>query len=223
MYSFNDILRKSVLNSFDSGKMSYADAAVNFAAAIICGVIIFVIYRKFFRGVVYNLPYNVSLVLMTVLTCMIIIAISSNIVLSLGMVGALSIIRYRTAIKEAMDLMYMFWAVACGITCGAGLYPLALMGSAAVIICLLILGLLKVRDKAYVLIVRYPPELDDKVRITLAQLKFEVKSKSSSKNMVELTVELRLKGDNHQIVHKLTEIEGVEHAVLVQYNGDYAN
>jgi len=223
MTTFQDLLRKSVINTFNTGKMSYTDAAADLAFAIVCGLIIFVIYRKFFRGVVYNLPYNVSLVLMTVLTCMIIITVSSNIVLSLGMVGALSIIRYRTAIKEAMDLMYMFWAVACGIACGAGLYPLALLGSLTVIICLLILGLFKVRDKAYVLIVRYAPQIDDKVRIALNQLKYEVKSKSSSKSTVELTVELRLKGDNHQIVHKLTGIEGVEHAVLVQYTGDYAN
>ena len=223
MISFRDILRKNVLNSFDTGKFSYPVVIVNFAFAIICGLLIFFVYRKFFRGVVYNLPYNISLMLMTVLTCMIIIAISSNIVLSLGMVGALSIVRYRTAIKEPMDLMYMFWAVASGIACGAGLYPLALLGSLTVIICLLILGLIKVRDKAYVLIVRYPPEIDDIVRIALIQYKYEVKSKSSSKSTVELTVELRLKGDNHQIVHKLTEIKGVEHAVLVQYTGDYAS
>ena len=223
MYSFRDLMRKSIVNMFDTGKMSYADAAVNMAFAIVCGMIIFFIYRRFFRGVVYNLPYNISLVLMTVLTCMIICTISSNIVLSLGMVGALSIVRYRTAIKEAMDLMYMFWAVACGIACGAGLYPLAIIGSAAVLVCLLVLGLLKVKDKAYVLIVRYLPEIDEKVRVALNAFKHEVKSKSSSKNTVELTVELRLKGDNHQIVHRLTEIEGVEHAVLVQYTGDYAN
>ena len=208
---------------FETGRMSYADAAINMVFSIICGLAIFYIYRKFFKGVVYNLPYNISLVLMTVLTCMIICTISSNIVLSLGMVGALSIVRYRTAVKEAMDLMYMFWAVSCGIACGAGLYPLALLGSAAVLICLLLLGFLKVKDKAYVLIVRYLPDIDDKVRVALNSVKHEVKSKSSSKNSVELTVELRLKGDNHQIVHALTEIEGVDHAVLVQYTGDYAN
>lgn len=221
--TFSDIFKNSFVNSFTDNRLSYPDIILGMLFSIGTGLFIFVIYRKFFRGTVYNQQYNISLPLMTILTTMIILTISSNIVLSLGMVGALSIVRYRTAIKEAMDLMYMFWAVACGIACGAGLFPLAILGCFIMLVCLLLLGLFKVKSKAYILIVRYSPETDDRVRVTLANMKYEIKSKSSGKDQVELTIELTLKGDNHQIVHQLSSIPGVQHAVLVQYTGDYAS
>lgn len=221
--SFSDIFRKNFVSAFTDNRLSYPDTVLAMLFSVVLGFIIFLIYRRFFRGVVYNQQYNISLVLMTILTTMIILAISSNIVLSLGMVGALSIVRYRTAIKEAMDLMYMFWAVASGIACGAGLFPLAILGCAIMLSALLLLGLFKVKSKAYILIVRYSPETDDMVRVALAGIKHEVKSKSSGKEQVELTVQLNLKGDNHQIVHRLSTISGVQHAVLVQYTGDYAS
>lgn len=221
--TFNDIFKKSFVNAFTDNRLSYPDILLSLLFSIVIGMFIFLVYRRFFRGVVYNQQYNISLVLMTILTTMIILAISSNIVLSLGMVGALSIVRYRTAVKEPMDLMYMFWAVASGIACGAGLFPLAILCCLVILVALLLLGLFKVKNKAYVLIVRYAPEVDDMVRMALAGVKYEVKSKSSGNDLVELTVELRLKGDNHQIVHKLSSIPNVQHAVLVQYTGDYAN
>lgn len=127
--NFGDIIKNGFLKSNFLGSVNYVDILISLSITFIIGLFIFYIYRKSYSGIVYNHSYNVSLVLMALITSMIILTISSNLVLSLGMVGALSIVRFRTALKEPLDIVFMFWAIALGITTGAKLYLVAIISS----------------------------------------------------------------------------------------------
>ncbi|MBH5320701.1 DUF4956 domain-containing protein [Paenibacillus sp. GSMTC-2017] len=220
--NFKDVIKQSVLHLEAFRSVSYVDMFLGLFSSFIIGMFIYWIYRKTFRGVVYSYNYNVSFVLMTMITALIIMTISTNIVLSLGMVGALSIVRFRTAVKDPLDIVYMFWAISAGIASGAKMYPLALGGSIVIGLTLAWLSRRKLKEQAYLLIVRHTDAANDELRVQLRKLNSKLKSKTVRKDFTELTVELMLRDDNTAFVQTISEIEGVHDASLINYSGDYA-
>lgn len=225
--TFNDIIKKSVLESGGFLQSVSAEtivrAAVNILLALIIGLVLYVLYRKTYSGVVYSHSFAVSLAGMAVMTCTIIVTIQSNVVLSLGMVGALSIVRYRTAVKEPMDLMFLFMAVATGIATGAGMFYIAVM---AIVIMTLLLFLLRrrkhQRDEMYILLVHYTGEgMDDKIRRALGTNPYQIKSKTMRKLDVEMAIEVRVRKGGLAFVDQIRLLDQVNDVTLVQYNGDY--
>ncbi|KRE93101.1 hypothetical protein ASG89_06225 [Paenibacillus sp. Soil766] len=220
--NFQDVVKKSILHLEAFRNISYIDILMGLAVSFGIGMFIYYIYRKTFRGVVYSYNYNVTFVLMSMITTLIIMTISTNIVLSLGMVGALSIVRFRTAVKDPLDIVYMFWAISVGIATGAKLYPVSLLGSVAIGAALLFLSRRKIREQPYLLIIRHTDEAIGELRIRLRQMNYSVKSKTVRKNFTELTLEMRLRDDNTAFVNEFSRIEGVQDVSLINYTGDYA-
>ena len=181
-------------------------------------------YKKTFNGVMYSSSFGVSLIAMTFITTFVILAVTSNVVLSLGMVGALSIVRFRAAIKEPLDLTFLFWSIAVGIVIGAGMLPLAVIGSILIGVILILFVNKKTSDNPYILVMKCENDGAEKHaldQVKNAVKKHVVKSKTVSANGIELTLEVRLKEMTSEFVNELTKITGVESAVLVSYNGDY--
>lgn len=222
MTTFEDIIKKSVLTLESFRTVSYYDVVVGLLISFAIGMFIYAIYRKTFRGVVYSYNYNVSFVLMTMITTLVIMTISTNIVLSLGMVGALSIVRFRTAVKDPLDIVYMFWAISSGIATGAKIYPLAIGGSIIIGLVIIWLSKRKIREEAYLLIIRHTDEAIALLRPELKKLRGKLKSKNVRKNYTEVTYEIKLADDNTAFLQTLIDIEGVSDASLVNYTGDYA-
>lgn len=222
MVNFTDVIKNSVLKSNTFGQLTTVDILVGLVIAYLIGMFIFMTYRKSFRGVVYSFSFNFSLVLMTMVTTLVIMTISSNIVLSLGMVGALSIVRFRTAVKDPMDIVYMFWAITVGITVGAGLYPLAGIGSLLVGFTVMTMNFFNTKKKTYILVVNYEEGVYPKIKTVLNRFDYSVKSKAVKNKKVELTVELKLTAENTTFVEEISKIEGVMDSVLVSYDGEYA-
>jgi Uncharacterized membrane protein len=220
--TYQDIIKQSVLRLEAFRTVSYIDMIFGLTCAFLIGIFIYWIYRKTFRGVVYSYNYNVSFVLMTMITALIIMTISTNIVLSLGMVGALSIVRFRTAVKDPLDIVYMFWAISAGIACGAKIYPLALGGSLIIGLVLFWMSRRKLKEQAYLLIVRHSEEATDELRVHVRKLNGKLKSKTVRKGFTELTVEVMLKDDNTAFVQSISDLEGVHDVSLINYTGDYA-
>ena len=160
--TFNDVFKSSFLDSFSS--FSLLDTALSLGAAFVIGLFIFYVYQKTYSGVLYSRSFNVSLVAILLVTTLVICGVTSNVVLSLGMVGALSIVRFRTAVKDPMDLVFLFWAIAEGILCGASLLPLALLGCPILGIFLLVFANHQQKDNPYLIIVRLMDgELEQKI------------------------------------------------------------
>lgn len=220
--SFQDFFKKSVLTLDSFTTVSYYEIVVGLILSFLVGMFIYITYKKCFRGVVYSYNYNVSFVLITMITTVIIMTISTNIVLSLGMVGALSIVRFRTAVKDPLDIAYMFWAISAGIAIGASMYPLAIIGSIAFALTLFWLSRKKVSGDIYLLIIQHYDGATDDVRKIVGQLKGKLKSKSIRRGLIEMTIEVRLTDDNTAFMSALNAIEGVEATSLVNYTGDYA-
>lgn len=220
--TFNDIFKSSFLEK--ASAFSVMDFMIAMALAFVLGLFIFWVYKKTFNGVMYSAGFGVSLMAMTMITTLVILAVTSNVVLSLGMVGALSIVRFRTAIKEPMDIAFLFWAIAAGIVLGAGLIVLAVFGSLFIGVVLWVFINRKTSDHPYIMIVSCSDKEAEKKaleQIGEAVKKQVLKSKTVSKAGIELTLEVRLKGDDSDFVNTVSETEGVENAVLVSYNGDY--
>ncbi|HEY4623109.1 DUF4956 domain-containing protein [Solibacillus sp. FSL R7-0668] len=220
--NFQNIIKKSVLKLDSFASVSYLDIVIGLLCSFGIGMFIYWVYKRCFRGVVYSYNYNVSFVLMTMITTLIIMTISTNIVLSLGMVGALSIVRFRTAVKDPLDIVYMFWAIAVGIAIGAKMYPLAIIGSLAFGATLAWLSKKKVRGETYLLILQHNDEAGEEVRKTLQKLNTKLKSKTIRNGFIEMTVEIRLVDDNTSFMNNLNSIEGLHSCSLVNYTGDYA-
>lgn len=220
--SFQDFFKNSVLKLEAFRTVSYFDMVFGLLFAFLIGMFIYWIYRISFRGVVYSYNYNISFVLLTMITALVIMTISTNIILSLGMVGALSIVRFRTAVKDPLDIVYMFWSLAAGIACGARIYPLAVGGSLVIGLVVFLLSKHKIREQSFLLIIRHTEEAENKLRTELMKLKTKLKSKTVRKGFTELTVEIRLKDDNTAFVQAISDIHGVNDVSLVQYTGDYA-
>ena len=219
MTTFTDIFKKSFLENTEN--ITFNKFAMSMLIAFICGVIIYFIYRGFYRGVVYNNNFNILLVMTCLVTCFIVIVISSNVVLSLGMVGALSIVRFRSAIKEPLDTGFLFWSIACGITAGAGLYLVSLFAVLFISIIYIILTQIRGKGHTYLLVVRYEQNANADVQRVLGKVKKVLKNKTSAKGMTELTYEIKIKVDNTAFIDSITGIDGVENATIIEYTGDY--
>ncbi|WP_130836091.1 DUF4956 domain-containing protein [Lachnoclostridium sp. Marseille-P6806] len=220
--SFSEIFKSSFLENVTS--ISLLDMALALILAFGVGLFIFFIYKKTYAGVMYSSSFGVTLIALTMITTLVILAVTSNVVLSLGMVGALSIVRFRTAIKEPMDIAFLFWSIAAGIVLAAGLIPLAVFGSVMIGIILLVFANRKEHSNPYIVVISCESSKSEKSATEyLAQntKKLTVKSKTVRKGDVELNIEIRLKDDNTDFINSLADLPGVQNAVLVSYNGDY--
>lgn len=188
------------------------------------GMLIHYVYQRSFRGVIYNQAFSVSLAVLTILTTMITLAISSNIALSLGMVGALSIVRYRTAIKDPADLIFLFWAVGTGITIGAKLHYLAVVAALIVILMLVTIGRRTAGSETFILIVHYTgDDIAGDLRRILQGKRFQIKSKTTRKLNVEMAVEIEVKNNNVAFMDAINNLPAVNDVSLVQYTGGYSS
>lgn len=192
--------------------------------AVLAGLFIFFIYKNGYRGVIYSHPFNVSLVLSSAITSVIVLSISSNIALSLGMVGALSIVRFRAAIKDPVDIIFLFWAISSGIVAGTGEFLLLIVATLLIGITAIILFRVKSKKSSFLLIIDVEAaaarELHAQVR---KKLPVTMKSKSLVSNRAELVYELKMHPDEDTaFVDELRRFSAVHSAVLVGYNGDYA-
>lgn len=221
MINFVDILKKSFLENGQMADLSVVNIFMSLISAFLCSMIIYYVYRKFYRGVVYSSSFNILLVLVSVVTSFIVMTISSNILLSLGMVGALSIVRFRTAVKDPLDVGFLFFAIAVGITSGAGLYILSFIATLFISLIYILLVQVKTFTKVFLLIVKFENIANEDVQKILKPLKGELKNKTTIKDTIELTLELRIKNDNTAYMTQLTAIQGVKSAVLVEYTGDF--
>lgn len=220
--TFQDIFKSSFLENISS--VTILDMILALALAFGLGMFIFLIYKKTFSGVMYSSSFGVTLVALTMITTLVILAVTSNVVLSLGMVGALSIVRFRTAIKELLDIAFLFWSIAVGIVLAAGMIPLVVFGSVVIGIVLLVFANKKSHLNPYIVVIRCEDH-DSEVR-AMEFLKKQarrcvLKSKTAQKGFIELNAEIRMKEDNSDFVNILAEMNGVSSAVLVSYNGEY--
>ncbi|MBR2476646.1 MAG: DUF4956 domain-containing protein [Clostridia bacterium] len=220
--TFSDVFKSSFLANINS--FSTVDVLLALGLAFVLGLFIFIIYKKTYSGVMYSDSFGVSLIAMAMITCLVIIAVTSNVVLSLGMVGALSIVRFRTAVKEPMDIAFLFWAIGAGIVLGAGLLPLAIIGSVIIGIIIVLFSTRKVGNTPYILVVNCSDDdTENTVRemVTASAKKHLLKAKTVNATGIELTYEVRLKDNNTDFINKLSASAGVSNAVLVTYNGEY--
>lgn len=220
--SFSDIFKSNFLENITS--VSIFDMVLAILLAFCIGVYIFIVYKKTFKGVMYSASFGVTLIALTMISTMVILAVTSNVVLSLGMVGALSIVRFRTAIKEPLDIAFLFWSIAAGIILAAGMILLAVFGSLVTGIMLLLFVNKKPYDNPYILVVTCADEIAEvEANDFLAPLveKCVIKSKVVSEGAVELNYEIRLKTPDTTFVNTLLAKEGISNVVLVSYNGEY--
>ena len=221
--NFSDVFKSGFLESFAG--FSLTDAIIGLGVSFLIGLFIFFIYAKSFSGVVYSSSFNASLVLMTMITALIILGVTSNVVLSLGMVGALSIVRFRSAIKEPIDIVFIFWAISEGILCGAGLIPLALLGAPVIGGLLLLFSLRKDYSEPFLLIVRFDdPKAEEKITKTAEKnvKRLRLKSASVIGEETELILEVRLDRGEKSFVREISKMPGVSYASLVSYNGNFS-
>ena len=220
--TFRDVFKSSFLENVTA--VSLLDIVLALVLAFCLGLFIFLIYKKTYAGVMYSSSFGVTLVALTMITTLVILAVTSNVVLSLGMVGALSIVRFRTAIKEPLDIAFLFWAIAAGIVLAAGMIPLAVFGSVLIGIILLIFANRKDMTNPYIVVLSCDGHESEEKAIAYLKEKTKrcsVKSKTARKGSVELNLEIRLQDDNTDFINELSELTGVDSAVLVSYNGDY--
>jgi len=220
--NFNDIFKSSFLENIAS--VSILDMVVALVLAFGIGLFIFMVYKKTFSGVMYSSSFGVTLVALTMITTIVILAVTSNVVLSLGMVGALSIVRFRTAIKEPLDIAFLFWSIAVGIVLAAGMIPLAVCGSVFIGIILMVFVNKKSHVNPYIVVIQcdnHESELRAKDFLDKQTGRCVIKSKTAQKGAIELNMEIRLKDDNTDFINNLAEMAGIKSAVLVSYNGDY--
>ena len=220
--SFSDIFKSSFLQNVNT--VNPLDMALALVLAFGVGLFIFYVYKRTYQGVMYSSSFGVTLIALTMITTLVILAVTSNVVLSLGMVGALSIVRFRTAIKEPLDIAFLFWSIAVGIVLAAGFIPLGVIGSVIIGVVLLVFVNRKPGVSPYIVVIQCDGSgSEQRARdcLTANTEKCVVKSKTARKGSVELTCEVRLKEDNTDFVNTLADLEGVSSAVLVSYNGDY--
>ncbi|MDC0305958.1 DUF4956 domain-containing protein [Akkermansiaceae bacterium] len=222
--TFNDVVNNSFMD-LHSGNLTIADIGLCLIITFINALFIFWIYRKTFRGVLYTHSYNVSLVLIALVTSLVIMTISTNLILSLGMVGALSIVRFRTAVKDPMDIAFMFWAIAIGIAGGAFYFQISITGSIFIGVILLLFGMLKTSRSPFLVIIHYSVDSEAPVleAIKRAFKKMSVKSKVVSGADVELTVEVRASASDIAAATSLTKLAEVRDVSMVSYDGHYVS
>jgi uncharacterized membrane protein YhiD involved in acid resistance len=222
--TFKDIFKSSFLENMP--EFSAVDVVLAMAFAVVLGAFIYFIYKKTFQGVMYSTGFGITLIGLTMVTTLVILAVTSNVVLSLGMVGALSIVRFRAAIKEPFEIVFLFWALAVGIVVGAGMFLLAVVGSLIIGVILLIFARQKIGVHPYILVISCADStaeaaIMDTVKNAVDRL--QVKAKTVSAHGTELSIEVTLKNDETAFVSALAAIEGVSNASLVTYNGQFAD
>ncbi|MCF0114173.1 MAG: DUF4956 domain-containing protein [Erysipelotrichaceae bacterium] len=220
--SFTDVLESNFIENVTA--VTLFDMVLTLVLAFGIGLFIFYVYKKTYQGVMYSSSFGVTLLALTMITSQVILAVTSNVVLSLGMVGALSIVRFRTAIKEPLDLAFLFWAIAVGIILAAGMIPLAIIGSVIIGIILLVFVNKKSHVQPYILVLSCDNHESETKALDYVYSKVEryvVKSKSAQKGLIEINMEIRLKDNNTDFINELADFNGVNSAVLVSYNGDY--
>ncbi|MBP3952655.1 DUF4956 domain-containing protein [Bacillus suaedae] len=221
--NFNDIFKSSILEKTSS--FSIVDSLIGLLVAFVVGLFVYFVYKKTFSGVIYSHTYNISLIIMTMATALIIMGISSNVLLSLGMVGALSIVRFRTPIKDPIDIVYMFWAIVAGILCGAGFIPLAIVGSILIGLVFIIFINKITIENPYLLVIKYE---DISVENSLQHVvsghtkKHVIKSKSVMPgDDYEVTYEIRVKEADMDFINHISTIDGVKSAIMLSYDGNF--
>ena len=220
--TFNDIFKSSFLENVSS--ISMIDMLLTIVLSFGIGLFIFLVYKKTYRGVMYSSGFGTTLVALTMITSIVMLAVTSNVVLSLGMVGALSIVRFRTAIKDPLDIAFLFWAIGAGIILAAGMIPLAVIGSVCIGLILLVFVNQKSHTHPYMVVlncVNHEAEVEAKEFLEKNVTRAAVKSKSAAKGAIEMNIEVRLKEDNTDFINELSEMSGVNSVVMVSYNGDY--
>lgn len=220
--NFNDIFKSSFLENVSS--ISVLDMLLTIVLSFGIGLFIFLIYKKTYRGVMYSAGFGTTLIALTMITSIVILAVTSNVVLSLGMVGALSIVRFRTAIKDPLDIAFLFWSIGAGIILAAGMIPLAIIGSVCIGLILLVFVNQKSHTHPYMVVlncVNHDAEVKAKEFLAKNVTRTTVKSKSAVKGAIEMNIEVRLKEDDTDFINILSEMPGVNSAVIVSYNGDY--
>ena len=222
MTNFSDIFKSSFLENMTS--VSLVDIFLTMALAFGLGLFIFLVYKKTYSGVMFSSSFGGTLVALTMITSMTILAVTSNVVLSLGMVGALSIVRFRTAIKEPMDIAFLFWSIAAGIVLAAGMIPLAVFGSVVIGVVMLVFINRKAKYNPYIAVIscaNYDAEMLANEYLAKHVEKMIIKSKTAQDGQIELNYEVQLKSENVDFITVLSQLEGIRSAVLVSYNGDY--
>ena len=220
--TFSDIFKSNFLENVTSVTILDMFLALGLSFAI--GLFIFLIYKKTYAGVMYSSTFGVTLIAMTMVSTFVILAVTSNVVLSLGMVGALSIVRFRTAIKEPLDIAFLFWSIAAGIVLAAGMIPLAVIGSIIIGIIILVFANRKSHVNPYIVVLQCEDQESEQKATAFLQehtSRLNVKSKSVQKGAIELNLEIRLKDAKTDFMNELADLAGVRSAVLVSYNGDY--
>ena len=221
--NFSDIFKSNFLEKTTT--FSLVDSLIGLVAAFLIGLFIYAVYKKTFNGVIYSHSFNISLLIMTMATSLVIMGISSNVLLSLGMVGALSIVRFRTPIKDPMDLVYIFWAIVSGILCGAGFIPLVIIGSVLIGLVLLVFVNKITVENPYLLVVKFEEDMacEEVERILAAKSKkYSLKSKSIIQDYeIETTYEIRVKQNDAKVMDTITKVPGVKSAVMLSYDGNF--
>jgi hypothetical protein len=215
-------IKKSILESGAFDSLTTVNILLGLITAMIIGMVIYFTYQKFYTGVIYSRSFAVTLVGMTLLTAVITLAISTNIVISLGMVGALSIVRFRTAVKDPLDLLYLFWSITSGIASGAKMYLLIFITAIIMVTIIVIFNKHQLKGRIYIAVIHYlTDEAGDNVLRAFGKMKYFIKSKTVRKEKVEMAVEVYCKNNDTFFLEKIREIDGVEDVTLIQYNGEY--
>ncbi|MGN0334323.1 MAG: DUF4956 domain-containing protein [Lachnospiraceae bacterium] len=222
MSHFADIFKKSFLQNFTSTDIGTARILLTLTVTAVIGLYIFAIYRIVTRKTFYSKTFNISLVALALITSAIILAMQSNLVISLGMVGALSIIRFRTAIKDPMDLVFLFWSISIGIICGAGLYEIALIASVLVTVAIIALDLFPTSRAAMMLVVNANVlEAEEEIMAVVRKLSknSKVKSRNFSKDHLDMVVEVHVK-EEAELVKQVAAIGAVTSVSLISHDGE---
>ena len=220
MKDFIDVLKDSIAQSNLLQEMSPTYIKTALSVALLCGIGIYLTYRIFYRGACYSDNFGLLLVMTSLVTAFIIMTISSNIVMSLGMVGALSIVRFRSAVKDPLDVGFLFWSVASGLTAGAGLFPFSIIGTIFIAIAYVAMTMLKSNKGTYLLIIHYSEEVKDSVTEVIKPCKVKLKNLVRSKEATEVTYQIKVNSKNTKFIDQLLALEGVTKALLVEFVGD---
>ena len=220
--TFSDIFKSSFLENYSA--VNPFDMVLSLLLSFCVGLFILFVYKKTYRGVMFSTSFGVTLLALTMITDLVILAVTSNVVLSLGMVGALSIVRFRTAVKEPLDLAFLFWAIAEGIVLAAGMLPLAVIGGGLIGLILLLFVNRKTHTQSYMVVLRCSSRESEEKALAVLKSRVsrcETKAKTARASAVEVNLEIRLREDDTDFINELSAVDGVESAVLVSYSGDY--
>lgn len=218
--TFSEIISESLKQGDEFKNLSAPYIIITVGVALICALIIYFVYKIFYRGAVYSESFNILNVMLCLITAFVITTISSNLVLSLGMVGALSIVRFRSAVKDPLDIGFLFWSIAAGITTGAGLFPFAIISTIILAAIYILFTVLTTGKKTYLLVIKYYDAADEGIKKELANIPNTLKSKNVYKGQSELSLQVKVKGKDTSFVSRISDIEGVESAMLIEYTGD---